>query len=173
MTIASVVRLLDTAFWYCGNATAAKIPMIKTTTNNSISVNPAFFPAGWVFWPRPRGRLIRCLSHYGTMCWGLVYAKGEPGQGLGRHSFLASEKRSLPFTPLVTKKRRLLLQAADFSNKPLFQMRYYRTGKFIRCGGSAQIKRQRCSFPEHAHQGVFHPLGTICLAQVAQHQTRT
>ena len=34
------IRLLRTAFWYCGSATAAKMPMIKTTTNNSMRVNP-------------------------------------------------------------------------------------------------------------------------------------
>ena len=39
-------RDFSTASSYLGSATAAKIPMIKTTTNSSISVNPAFFPAG-------------------------------------------------------------------------------------------------------------------------------
>ena len=39
---ASAIRDLLTALVYCGTATAAKIPMIKTTTNSSISVNTAF-----------------------------------------------------------------------------------------------------------------------------------
>ena len=38
--ISSASRLFSTAFWYCGTATAAKIPMISTTTNNSMSVKP-------------------------------------------------------------------------------------------------------------------------------------
>ena len=35
-------RLLATATWYCGSATAAKMPTIKTTTNSSMSVKPCF-----------------------------------------------------------------------------------------------------------------------------------
>ena len=44
-----IYRVLATDCSYFGSAIAANMPMIKTTTNNSISVNPAFFPAG-----RPR-----------------------------------------------------------------------------------------------------------------------
>ena len=38
--ITSVTRLFSTALLYCGNATAAKMPIIKTTTNSSIIVKP-------------------------------------------------------------------------------------------------------------------------------------
>lgn len=39
------IRLFITAFWYWGTATAAKMPIINTTTNNSVKVNPRFmFP---------------------------------------------------------------------------------------------------------------------------------
>ena len=41
---ASVTRDLKTAFWYCGNAIAANIPIISTTTSNSISVKPFIQP---------------------------------------------------------------------------------------------------------------------------------
>lgn len=40
---ASAERAFSTATSYCGSATAANMPMIKTTTNNSIKVNPSFF----------------------------------------------------------------------------------------------------------------------------------
>ena len=38
-----MARDFSTAFVYCGSATDDKIPMIKTTTNNSISVKPFIF----------------------------------------------------------------------------------------------------------------------------------
>ncbi len=46
--MASVIRALCTARVYCGKATADKIPMIKTTTNSSISVNPRLFCTGYI-----------------------------------------------------------------------------------------------------------------------------
>lgn len=44
LTTGHIVDTLDlyTAFWYCGKATADKIPMIKTTTSSSMSVKPRF-----------------------------------------------------------------------------------------------------------------------------------
>lgn len=38
----STARDFSTALLYCGNAIAASIPIINTTTNNSINVNPFF-----------------------------------------------------------------------------------------------------------------------------------
>ncbi len=42
LVTACVKRLFATAFWYCGNATAANMPIIRTTTSSSIKVKPFF-----------------------------------------------------------------------------------------------------------------------------------
>ena len=58
-------RLFIIALLYCGNATAANIPIIKTTTSSSISVKPwdtrSVTPQGWYagysVWTAPISRI--------------------------------------------------------------------------------------------------------------------